>query len=176
MSFLLRKISKSKWESNLDKQPDDFSADAITGCTRTNKNTLSVWKSTTANFESDECKELVVAVATTMDRPDAIDLLWLEQDWLQEKGIAIVETPGNSKYSAMNSRHRDLSNLNHRKLALVGEHIVSRLNSFGASKRVLRPELIKLVAERYKKGGTFELGDLSPKWQEAVSKHIERTN
>lgn len=176
MGFLLRKISFTKWQSNKDKSPDDYSADAITGCTRTSGNTLSVWNSNSMDFTSDEVKELVVALAITMPNPAALDLLWLEQCFLEERGIDINDTPGNSLYLAINDKHRDLENLNHKGLAIVGEHIVEMLKVPDNYKRWPKPALIKLVAEFSRRGDTFNKEDLSEKWQQAIEKHFEKAN
>jgi len=174
MSFLLRKVSLSKWQQNKDKCPDEFTADAITGCTRTTRNTLSVWNSDSIDFDSDEVKNLVVALAVTMREPAAIDLLWLEQSWLEENGININATPGESLYQAINEKHRDLDNLNHRGLAIVGMHIVERLKTPNNYTRWPKPELIKLVAEKSERGDSFNVEDLSDKWIVAINKYYER--
>ncbi len=174
MSFLLRKVSFAKWEPNKDKNSDEFTADAITGCTRTMQNTLSVWNSNSMDFDADEVKDLVVALAITMQRPDAIDLLWLEQAWLEENGIDINATPGDSLYQAINSKHRDLQNLSHKSLAIVGEHIVERLKTPDNYKKWTKQNLIKLVAESSTKPESFEISSLSPKWQEALEKYFAK--
>ncbi|MGY8868868.1 MAG: hypothetical protein ACKVJE_00385 [Pseudomonadales bacterium] len=176
MSFLLRKVSLSKWEHNKNKCPEEFTADAITGCTRTSRNTLSVWNSDSIDFNSEEVKDLVVALAVTMPEPAAIDLLWLEQSWLEENGIDINATLGESLYQAINDRHRDLENLNHKGLAIVGQHIVERLNTPTNYIRWPKPDLIKLVAERSERGDAFDAQDLSDRWIEALNKYYKRVN
>lgn len=170
MSYLLRKISISKWQPNLSLQPESYTADAITGCTRTNKNTLSVWSSETLDFNSEDVEKLIVALATTMQTPDAIDLIWLESGWLQNEGVTIVETVGNSKFSDVNHMHRDLSYINNTSLSKVGQHIVEQYNKDRGLyyKRISRPHLIALMSKWVKDRQVVNLDDLNEKWQKVL--------
>lgn len=173
MSYLLRKISIAKWEPNFTLQPENFTADAITGCTRTSGNTLSVWASDSINFSTEEVERIVVALATTMSAPDTVDLIWLNQDWLIKNGVEInYDAEGESKFNAVNSLHRDLIAIDHRQLAVVGQHIVEqyKTNSELHYKRYSRPQLIALVYKWLLKEGTFELEDLHEKWIKALQK------
>lgn len=167
MSYLLRKISIAKWEPNLTLQPENFTADAITGCTRTSDNTLSVWASDSMNFSTEEVEKIVVALATSMSSPDTVDLIWLDEQWLIDKGIMIdYESEGQSKFLSVNSSHRDLVAIDHQQLAIVGKHIVEQYNSNAGIhyKRYSRPQLIDLVHKWMLREGTFELDDLNEKW------------
>lgn len=80
MTYLLRKINSNKWQPNVGKESARHSADAITGCTRTKSNTLSVWHSETKDFNEESVKNLIVGLAIAMPQPAKIDLLWLEED------------------------------------------------------------------------------------------------
>lgn len=172
MSYLLRKISIAKWEPNLTLQPDNFSGDAITGCTRTKNNTLSVWASDSIDFTTEDVEKIVVALATTMSSPDIIDLIWLDEDWLRENGVQIANNPGQSKFEAVNPMHRDLVAIDHRQLAIVGQHIVEQYNANPELyyKRYSRPEIIALVHKWLTKDNTFKLEDLHEKWVKPLDK------
>ncbi|EJL87998.1 hypothetical protein [Pantoea sp. GM01] len=173
MSYLLRKISIAKWEPNLTLQPENFTADAITGCTRTSGNTLSVWSSDSMNFSTEEVEKIVVALATTMSAPDTVDLIWLDEQWLNDNGVAIdYDSEGDSKFSEVNHLHRDLIAIDHRQLAVVGQHIVEQYNANATLhyKRYSRPQLIALVNKWLDREGTFELEDLHEKWIKQLEK------
>lgn len=172
MGHLLRKFSLAKWEPNRGISAPEISADAITGCTRTSDNTLSVWSSTTQDFNCDEVEKLIVALATTMNEPAAIDLIWLEDEWLESNGVKLIDTPGNSKYKSLNFKHKDLHSLNHTSLALVGEHIISQMKNDAAYKRVTKKNLIKLVAKWMNAEGEFTIEELKEKWHEPLLKLI----
>lgn len=172
MSYLLRKISFAKWEPNLRLEPNNFSGDAITGCTRTSENTLSVWISDSKDFTAEAVEKLVVALATTMPSPDTVDLIWLDEAQLRAQGVEIAEKEGDSKFEAVNGMHRDLIAIDHRQLAVVGKHIVEQYNANTDEnyKRFSRAELISLVHKWMLKDNTFELDDLFEKWVKPISK------
>ncbi|EOC2361161.1 hypothetical protein WB334_23045 [Escherichia coli] len=172
MTYLLRKISHSKWECNKGRAPDNISADAITGCTRTSNNTLSVWVSDSIDFQDESVEKIIVALATTMSEPATIDLVWLDSQWFEDKGINISRTEGNTLYKSVNHLHRDLSELNHRKLAEVGEHILEQLKSKDYYKRILKSELIALVFKWQQRDGDFDIDDLGQKWSKSLNKLI----
>lgn len=90
MTYLLRKISHSKWECNKGRAPDNISADAITGCTRTSNNTLSVWVSDSIDFQDESVEKIIVALATTMSEPATIDLVWLIHNGLKIKVLIFL--------------------------------------------------------------------------------------
>ena len=173
MGLLLRKITPNKWQSNLGKTPDNFSADAITGCIRTNQNTLSVWSSATSEFDSEEVKKLIVGLAISMPQPAKIDVLWLDEDKLGKKGLEIIETPAETIYTNINGKHKDISFLDHSKLGLVAEHIVEQFGESTNRHSIKKPALIKLVIEWLQKDDTFELQDLSEKWFTEIKKKLQ---
>jgi hypothetical protein len=168
MSFLLRKISLSKWQKNVGKEKNRHSADAITGCTRTHNNTLSIWHSNTKDFSSESVKELIVGLATIMPRPDTIDLMWLDENDLKDKGLDIISTPAQTKLEEVNIRHRDISSLDYEKLGFVSEHIVQQLQNEDNIKRIRKNDLIMLVYEWIQKENTFSINDLSHYWEEPL--------
>ncbi|WP_226926399.1 hypothetical protein [Klebsiella aerogenes] len=169
MTFLLRKFSYPKWEKNKGLTPDEFSADSITGCTRTTANKLSVWTSETTDFESDYVEKLIVALATTMPAPATIDLVWLKEEWFNENGITLEKNSGDTKYESVNNLHRDIAKLNHKLLAMVGSHMLEQLDGAGNYLRVNKRELIRLVVKWMEAEGEFNIDDLEEKWQEKLS-------
>ncbi|EOQ22854.1 MULTISPECIES: hypothetical protein [Citrobacter] len=174
MGHLLRKFSLAKWEPNRGIDSQDISADAITGCTRTSNNTLSVWSSTTQDFASEEVEKLIVALATTMNEPAAIDLIWLEDEWLQSNGIELVSSSGGSKYKSLNNKHKDLASLKHSSLSLVGEHILSQMQDDTKFKRITKKELIKLVVKWMNADKEFNIDELKEKWRNPIMNLMDK--
>lgn len=174
MGNLLRKFSLAKWEPNRNLVASQISADAITGCIRTTDNTLSVWSSSTCDFKSDEVEKLIVALATTMDEPAAIDLIWLDDQKLIDKGVELISTPGGSKYKSLNSKHKDICQLKHGTLAIVGEHILEQLNDINTYKRIRKPDLVKLVIKWMEIDREFSVSELHIKWHKHLAKKIEK--
>ena len=172
MGLLLRKISPNKWKDNLDKSPSNFSADAITGCTRTTSNTLSVWSSNTHDFNDETVKELIVGLALSMPQPAKIDLIWLDENELKGNGLNIESTEANSIYISVNSRHKDIESLDHEKLGIVAKHIVEQFKVAENRYSISKNNLINLVIEWMNKESTFSLEDLNDKWLEEVRKKL----
>lgn len=173
MTYLLRKINSNKWQPNVGKESARHSADAITGCTRTKSNTLSVWYSETKDFNEESVKNLIVGLAIAMPQPAKIDLLWLEEDSLVAKGLKVTQTDPESDYVAINPLHKDIEDLDHEGLGIVSEHIVEQFVEAQNYKQVPRPDLIGMVAQWAVKPDTFNINDLSDKWLEAVNKYLE---
>lgn len=173
MSYLLRKISRKKWDQNVDVTVEEISADAVTCCTKTFSNTLSVWYSTEFDFDSDGTKTLIYALASSMDRPDAIDLVWLSEKEIIRLGIDIEKTDGNSKCQSANTLHRDLANLRHKELGLVGMHIIEQLKDNKNYKRISRAQLIKVMVNAVCVDKEVEFTQLSSKWQTELLKKMD---
>lgn len=173
MGLLLRKISPNKWKENLGKNPSNYTADAITGCTRTSSNTLSVWHSHTGDFDDDTVKELIVGLAVSMPQPAKIDVIWLDEAELIARGLEIQSTEGNTIYIGVNSRHKDIENLDHEKLGIVGEHIVDRFENDDNRYSISKNNLVKLVIKWMEKNNTFSIDDMSEKWVEEINKKLK---
>ena len=175
---LLRSFMRNKWEENRGKSLEDYLTDPITKCTKTMGNTLSVWA---GDYELDfseedvlklptETKELIVAFAASMQRPDSIDLIWLDGKKLTEQNIDLRATPGDTKFLKMVDSHRDIDKLTFSKLGIVSEHLVNQLDDNKNYCRVTKNELLKLVVEVSRLNEEFKLDSLKPDW----AKHIEK--
>lgn len=174
MSYLLRKISRKKWDENINVTAEEITADAVTCCTKTSSNTLSVWYSANPDFDSEEVKTLIYALASNMDRPDAIDLVWLNEEELLNLGIEIEETIGQSKCEAANPLHRDLSKLRHKELGVVGIHILTQLGHEEYYKRITRAQIIKIMVEAVCVEKVVDFSLLSEKWQTELIKKMDK--
>ncbi|HBE2401739.1 TPA: hypothetical protein KL340_004969, partial [Escherichia coli] len=69
---------------------------------------MSVWVSDSIDFQDESVEKIIVALATTMSEPATIDLVWLDSQWFEDKGIDISRTEGNTLYKSVNHLHRDL--------------------------------------------------------------------
>lgn len=174
MTYLLRKFSYAKWKGNKEFPPMNFTADAITNCIKTSRNQLSVWISESNDFSKPEVEKLVVALATTMDKPDVMDFVWLNTEWFQNENIPLVFNKGTSKYESLNDRHRDLSNLDLNGLSKVGKHIVEKMEEPGNRKRYSKNEILKLVLKWQMADKEFEINDLNPSWHEPLNNLLEK--
>lgn len=152
-----------------------FTADAITNCIKTSKNQLSVWLSDSNDFSSDEVQKLVVALATTMDKPDVMDFVWLDSEWFENEEIPLIYNKGISKYESLNIKHRDLSELDLERLSKVGKHIIEKMEAPDNRKRFTKNEIIALVLKWQMTDNEFQISDLKPNWHEPLNELLAKS-
>lgn len=153
--LLIRKINKSKWYQIDIKNDNDVSADAITNCLKTTKNTLSVWSIENEN----DIEKAILAIASNLDHIETIDVVILNDEKLQEFGIKIITSMGNTPIESLKEIHRDLSELTFSKLGHIKDHIVERIRN-DKIKRFTKGDLKKLLKKAIEKG-FLELDDLN---------------
>ncbi len=153
--LLVRKISKSKWFQIDIRKDNDVSADAITNCLKTTNNTLSVW----SIENEDDIEKAILAIASNLDHIETIDIVILNDEVLQESGIKIITSKGNTPIESLKEIHRDLSELTFSKLGNVKDHIVERIRN-DKLRRFTKGKLKKILRDAIEKG-FLELDDLN---------------
>jgi hypothetical protein len=123
MSFFVRKIEKSKWTQNDIFHEEPVSADAITICSKTKDNTLSIWEID----DISQIENVVMAMIASGDKLDTLDIVYFSDELLYEKGLNIKVVPGKTRYSKMIGQHRDIIDLNYPKIGSYAEIIVNEL-------------------------------------------------
>lgn len=145
MAYLVRKISRSKWQLTDEVQP--VNADAITLCLKTSSNTLSFWRIDSL----DDIASGVLAIAASNDNLDKLDIIVIDEDKILGLDISIGVTPGKTACEDLISSHRDLINLTVRDLAVVSEAIVDEIRC-DKVKRYTLAKLKDLVIKAYDEG------------------------
>lgn len=120
MSYLVRKISRSKWEVD---GSGPINADAITNCLKTTGNTLSFWQVTSEN----EISDAVLALAAANDNLDKMDVVVIHEDIFRELAITIAESPGKTACEKLAHTHRDLANLSINELASIADVLAGKI-------------------------------------------------
>jgi len=153
--YLIRKINKAKWFQINIFDDDDVSADAITNCLKTTRNTLSVW-----NIESeDDVDKAVLAIVSSQDHIETIDVVVLNAEKIEEYEINIIASSGNTPIEEYRNLHRDLAELTFSKLGKIKDHIVERIRN-DKIKRYTKGKLKKMLLEAIK-SGKLKLDDLN---------------
>lgn len=141
MSFLVRKITRSKW-------PDDFcelhdiKADAYTDL-RTTNNALSFWRIE----EERELEDVMLALATGPNCSlEKVTVAWVDEEEFQSKGIEIETSEGDTVIDDLKKRHRDVCALTYASLGQVSHLLLSAMRD-GRCKRFPRSEVKNAVAE-----------------------------
>lgn len=147
MPFLVRKINKAKWFQLDIHQSNEVSADAITNCLKTTKNTLSVW-----HIESeDDLDNAVLAIVANQEHLDTIDIVILDESSLNDYNLNIVASPGETPVTSLINAHRDIAELTFTKLGQVKEHIVERIRN-NKLKRYTVASLKKILLDAIENG------------------------
>ncbi|CAD5246143.1 MULTISPECIES: hypothetical protein [unclassified Imperialibacter] len=162
MSLLIRKINRAKWPAEDVDYQSDVSADAITNCLKTTRNTLSVWQIDT----EDDLEKAVLAIASNLQHLETIDVVILEEKHLSNYNIKIVATPGKTPLEELVHSHRDLEELTFMKLGTIKDHIVERIQ-MDKFKRFTRTALKQLIEDAINTG-KLKLEDLNPSIREKI--------
>lgn len=121
MSLLIRKINRGKWLQG-EVVPADIPADAITGCMRTQRNTLSVWEVPDEN----KIDEAVLAIVSASDHLETVDVVQIDREYLEENEIDCIQTKGRTLVEDLADTHIDLSNLAYKELGIIAYHIADK--------------------------------------------------
>jgi len=141
---LARKFTPAKWTA--DKIPDGetISADAVTADLRTTNNALSTWACTA---DETDVKEVALAFASTINRPDKICLILLSRLELEGFGIQVVRTPGDTKVLDLIPRHHDLIELGLVRLGRLAESIANQARQDKLCYIFSKEQFCKIVCE-----------------------------
>ena len=168
MAYLIRKITRSKWqpEGETPSSVSDVSADAITSCLRTTRNTLSVWYSSTGDWNDSE--DVVAALLSSLERPTKVDLVLIDEREVSAiNGVNLVQISGDTPANAeINDKHRDIANLKFCTISEVAEIIFDKVRSEKANiiKRYSLKDGVALV-KKFVDQGKLDPSRLSERWQ-----------
>lgn len=163
MSLLVRKIALNKWMKTDILNGALPSADAITGCTRTRDNTLSVWSIETEN----ELEDAILAIASNVDHLDKIDIVLLDRGSVERRGLPITAVPGDTPYKRFIQKHFDLYELDYGTLGTVSQEIVKSIK-MNMCRNFTRVKLKSILVEGVK-CGKIDLHDLKDSVRKCIS-------
>jgi len=156
MQFVVRKIDLGKWFQTDIANGRPPSADACTGCLRTQKNALSLW----AVQNEADADEGVLAQVTVFDHLDTIDIVFLEKSDVEAAELNLVATPGRTLVADLKDRHRDIIDLDYVSLGVVANLIITKIRE-GAVKRYTKGDLKQLLKTALEMG-RLTLAELNP--------------
>lgn len=149
MSFLVRKIARSKWPSNDFEQmvKDEIPADALSNCMKTSKNTLSTWE-----IESlDNIEEAVLALVASGDHIDTIHVVYIERDNMESKGLNISDIEGKTPVKDLVDTHKDIAALTYQSVGEFANLILGELKQ-KKEKRYAKSDLVKIINKAIENG------------------------
>lgn len=140
MSYLVRKISRAKW-NDCDKNVEQLvTADAVTNCLKTTKNTLSVW------FAEQE-KDIVnakLALLATLERFDSVDFVVLNTADLDANELKLIVSDGDTIAKPLIGLHRDISTFSLKELEKVAKLVQEQIIA-GGTKRVMKKQFLEII-------------------------------
>lgn len=165
MDFVARKFSRAKWE---DKR---IRADAVTGCLRTHRDTLSVWKTDITEYS---IHNVALALASNMERIDTIHIVVIPKKPLLESGILFANTPGNIKVrdEGLVGSHQDIVDIDLEMLSTISRIIHSMVNSNKNCYRIPKKTIIDLLCNAVS-DGKLELSALEDR-QHKLKSEIQK--
>ena len=166
--FVARMITRSKWEPKHGMRAGEISADAVTGDLRTQDNALSFWRcasDTTADLE-----DAMLAIAAGRDGVDKVEIVWLEDEDLQDDGQTLEDTDGRTPVADLVERHVDVRQLDYDRLGKVARRVVSAIAA-DQYRRLTKVRVRKLLVSAVS-GGRVNLEALSGKIQTELQRSL----
>lgn len=166
MPYLVRKITRAKWQPGSGLAETEIPADAVTVDLRTAGNTLSFWRLETPEND-DEIRNIALALAAAGERVDRMDLTWIELDGIREQGVSIETSDGRTPVVSLRANHVNMIALDMQRLCKVAGLIAASLaqNQF---RRFTKREILQIVS-RAVENKLVSLDKLAPKVKREVS-------
>jgi len=166
MAFYIRKIDLGKWM--LNSEVDDhrkLSADVITNCLKTKRNSLSLWKIDTMN----QLNEALIAITSSMTHLDRIAIAFFEDKKLGDE-LNLQNSAGQTPFSEFREHHFDIVELDYEslgKFSKVVHEAVKDKNYEEMSKAKIKELLNKAVKDK-----KLNISEIS----EHIIKHLDIPN
>lgn len=164
MSVLARKIARAKWEPKPELGSDEIAADAVTADLKTTGNTLSFWRCESSS--ENDLKRAVLALAAAAERPDRLDVVYLDEQAVRESGLVTRDTAGDTPVETLREHHVDVEKLDLTRLGKVAQMVADAHRS-SASHTTTKKQVVDLVVQAVK-DGVLSIADLKDKMRKEV--------
>lgn len=162
MALAVRKIEIGKWKKNDPSNGAEACADAITNCLKTKDNKISIWE---INDEPN-VDDAVIAIVSKGDCLESIDIIQLKMEDIEEGGLKIEKSQGNTLLKEFTDKHREITDLTYATLGTLANIIIVSIKS-QKNKRYTRSMLIQLVKSAVESGRISE-EELKPSLKEQL--------
>lgn len=141
---LARKITRAKWEAKPELGSGEISADAVTVDLRTTGNTLSFWRCDSSG--AADLQRAVLALAAAAERPDRLDVIYLDEQAIQAGGLSTNNSEGETPVALLRQHHVDVEKLDLVRLGRVAE-MVAAAHRANASHSMTKKQVIDIVVQ-----------------------------
>lgn len=166
MTYLVRKITRAKWDLPEGFAKGEIPADAISVDLRTKSNALSFWRC--ASETSDNLAEVALILAAAGGSVGPMDLVWLPRKTLCA-GLANKDTRGETPIESLADRHVDIFQLDYKRLGKIAEAISAAVAEENCT-RLSKSEIIKIF-KKAEETGQVQRSDLPEKIRMELNKH-----
>lgn len=171
MVYYIRKIARSKWQANAlssdaelaEKEVKSVSSDAITNCTKTKGNKLSLWK---VEQKSDTINDIIPLIVG-FERPDTCDVIYISEEDLKEEGLVVEKSKedANVPIEELKENHYNAIVGDYEGLGKFAKVVLKSLNNHKRFKGKEVKEKLQLMLENHE----IEENMISKKLYEKIS-------
>jgi hypothetical protein len=173
MGWLVRKISRAKWEPKPELEPTFIAADAVTIDLRTSNNRLSLWECDQDQAEA-ELSKVAVALAGSLERPDKLDIAWFEKSLLESIGVQFEKTEGDTPLTDLKCLHVDAVSLDLSRIEQLSRLLAHAIRKDENHRRFTKTDILELLCQAVREGrlSLNDLRDEQEKLREAVRNRL----
>ena len=128
---------------------DEISADAVTADLRTQGNALSFWRC--PRDTDDDVEEAALAIAAGGERVDRLDIVWLDDQELQDDGLTLRNDAGRTPVTPLADLHVEVSRLDYARLGSVARRVVAAIEA-DRCRRLSRGRVKRLIVAAVEQG------------------------
>lgn len=169
MAMLIRRITLSKWMDFITHESGltDVGGDAVTGCLKTSRNALSVWKI----HNDGEIDDAILALITgaQQEKLSKINFVLINETELNKYGFSLSEMPGDTAVTDLVNSHFNITGITYSKLGIIKDIIHKHIQPENQRTVKQLQEILKYALDRKR----INIGGLSTKYIEKEFKIFE---
>ena len=176
MAYLIRAITRAKWEPKDDLNENEISADVFIDL-RTTASKLSFWICEQPGH-MEELEEIVLAIASCRDKLEKVDIVWIDKKVLESEGITFEFEPGKTPVEDLKELHLNAIKLDIFRLEKIALTIAEAIRNYNHFHRFSRKEIERLFRNALDTG-RLNIEDLKPTLKEELEKrtsNLKRSN
>lgn len=144
MATVARKITRQKWTPRGTRPFQRVPLDGVTYDMRTENHALSMWACDLDR--EDSVNEIALVLAASRDTIDRLDIVFIEESDLHNRGIKVEPTSGNTAIDHLKTRHRDAAELNLQRYCALAR-LLNDAISKDRCRRFTRQQIRDILAE-----------------------------
>ena len=167
--FLARVIRPAKWKVTQNLSDGEIPADAITADLRTMDNALSFWECGLG--EDEALDDVAIAIASSRERIDKLDLVWISNDEIEAQYLETTHTRGETPFSELSRKHVDICGLDYVRLGKLAMIVSSALRD-RQFRRLSEGKVKRLLIDAVREN-RVELPDLREKVHQVINTALQ---